>query len=154
LRGIAAGGEPAHENEDAAGRGGSPAHDVSNPLGVGRHLGSQPREDLDDDHAGAAARAWGGQRARRVRRGVRRLLRLDGRRVGGEQPAGFCDVPGAVGVGEEPVMADAVSVSRNTYVIDIAISFSTLSKRRLGRNALLSMKYLHCKVGLAEVGSG
>jgi hypothetical protein len=43
MMGLAAGGEPARQNGDAAGRGGSPAHDVSTLPGVGRHLGSRPR---------------------------------------------------------------------------------------------------------------
>jgi hypothetical protein len=40
---ITAGVEPAHRNEQAATRPRSLAHDVSILLGVGRHLGSQPR---------------------------------------------------------------------------------------------------------------
>jgi hypothetical protein len=44
-----------------------------------------------------------------VRCGIRLLLRVGGRRVGAEQRAGFCDVVSAVGVGEEPVVADCRS---------------------------------------------
>jgi hypothetical protein len=36
-----------------------PVHDVSILLGVGRHLGSQAREDLDHNHAGAPYTARG-----------------------------------------------------------------------------------------------
>jgi hypothetical protein len=54
---IAAGVVPAHRNSKFATLTGGLAHDVSNLLGVGRDLGSQPREDLDHDHAGAAVRA-------------------------------------------------------------------------------------------------
>jgi hypothetical protein len=42
-REIAAGVEPAHRNGKAATSTGGLAHDVSILLGVGRHLGSQPR---------------------------------------------------------------------------------------------------------------
>ena len=58
-RGIAAGVEPAQRNGKAAALAGGLAHDVSI-----RAWGRPPprlaaaREDLDDDHAGAAARAW------------------------------------------------------------------------------------------------
>ena len=40
---IAAGVEPVHRNEKMAKLTGGLAHDVSTLLGVGRHLGSQPR---------------------------------------------------------------------------------------------------------------
>ena len=63
---------------------------------------------LDDDHAGAGSAGMGGQHARCVRCDIRLLLWVGGRRVGAEQCAGCCDVVGAVGVGEEPVVADAV----------------------------------------------
>ena len=65
-------------------------------------------EHLDDDHAGAAARAWAGRHARNILGDIRLLLRVGGRRVGAEQCAGSRDVVGAVGVGEEPKVADAV----------------------------------------------
>jgi hypothetical protein len=42
-RKIAAGGPPAHRNGKSATLTRDLAHDVSNLLGVGRHLGSQPR---------------------------------------------------------------------------------------------------------------
>jgi hypothetical protein len=42
-REIAAGAEPAHRNGKAATSTGGLAHDVSILIGVGRHLGSQPR---------------------------------------------------------------------------------------------------------------
>ena len=67
------------------------------------------REHLDHDHAGAATRAWARQHAWRIRRDIPLLLWVGGRRVGAEQSAGFCDVVGAVGVGEEPIMADAMA---------------------------------------------
>ena len=79
------------------------AHDVSLAVGVRPPAWlAAAREDLDDDHAGAAARAWAGSHARRVQRDIRLLLRVGGRWVGAEQRTGFCDVPGAAGVGEEP----------------------------------------------------
>ena len=63
---------------------------------------------LDHNHAGAAVRAWAGQHTRRVRCDIRLLSRLDSRRVGAEQCAGRCDALGAVGAGQEPVVADAM----------------------------------------------
>ena len=65
------------------------------------------REDLDDDHAAAAARAGTWQQARLVRRGGLVVLRLDARRHT-EQLAGAGDVGGAVAVGEQAVVTDAV----------------------------------------------
>jgi hypothetical protein len=40
---------------------------------------------------------------------IRLVLWVGGRRVGAEQCAGCCDVLGAIGAGEEPVVADAVT---------------------------------------------
>src|SRR5271166_3175067 len=65
-------------------------------------------EHLDHDHAGAATRAWAGRQAWRIRRDIRLLLWVGGRLGGIEECAGRRDVVGAVGVGEEPVVADAV----------------------------------------------
>src|SRR5258707_15768967 len=65
-------------------------------------------EHLDHDHAAAAARAWARQHTWRVRGDIRLLLRVAGRRSDVEECAGCRDVLGAVGVGEEPVVADAV----------------------------------------------
>src|SRR6516162_2529503 len=65
------------------------------------------REGLDHDHAGAAA--WA--RARQHTEGVRRdiwLLWWVSRRDDMEQCAGCRDVLSAVGVGKEPIVADAV----------------------------------------------
>ena len=68
-------------------------------------------EHLDHDHAGAATRAWAGRQAWRIRRDIRLLLWVGGRLGGIEERAGRRDVVGAVGVGEEPVVADAVEAS-------------------------------------------
>src|SRR5436190_24219422 len=107
---IAAGVEPAHRNGKGATLTEGLAHDESILIGVGRHLGSQfAREDLDDDHASATERARAGQHTWRIRRDVRLLLRVDGRRGDIEESTGRCDVLGAVGGGKEPVVADAVS---------------------------------------------
>jgi hypothetical protein len=103
-RAIAASVGPAQRNGKAAALTGGLAHDVSNLLGVGRRLGSPALEHLDDDHAGAATRAWAMQHPQCVRCDIWLLLRVGGRRVGAEQCAGCCDVLGAVGVGEEPIV--------------------------------------------------
>ncbi len=66
------------------------------------------REGLDHDHAAAAARARARQHTWRVRGDIRLLLRVGGRRSDVEECAGCRDVLGAVGVGKEPVVADAV----------------------------------------------
>jgi hypothetical protein len=66
-------------------------------------------ECLDHDHGGAATRAWAGQHAWRLWRDIRLLLWIGGRRGDIEECAGRRDVLGAVGVGKEPAMADAVS---------------------------------------------
>ena len=66
------------------------------------------REHLDHDHAGAAARAWTRQHTRRIRRNIWRLLRVSGRRGDIEECACHRDVLGSLGVGKEPVVADAV----------------------------------------------
>ena len=50
----------------------------------------------------AATRAWAGQHAWCIRRDIRLLMWVGGRRVGAEQCAGRRDALGAVGVGEEP----------------------------------------------------
>ena len=66
------------------------------------------REHLDHDHAGAAAWAWTRQHARRIRRNIWRLLRVSGRRGDIEECACRRDVLGSLGVGKEPVVADAM----------------------------------------------
>lgn len=83
-RGIVAGAEPAHRSRKVAAVTGGLAHDVSILPGVGRHLGSQPRANTSVTI----------MRARR--------------RDDVEECAGDRDVLGAVGVGKEPVVADAV----------------------------------------------
>ena len=75
-----------------------------------------PCEGLDDDHAAAAAAAWTWQDAGfvggcgRGRLGPFRAGRhgeeLAGRH--GEELARLCDVGGAIAIGEQSVMADAV----------------------------------------------
>jgi hypothetical protein len=66
------------------------------------------REDLDDDHTSATARARARQHTWRIRRDIRLLLRFDDRRGDIEECAGRGDVLGAVGGGKEPVVADTV----------------------------------------------
>jgi hypothetical protein len=51
------------------------------------------------------------------------MLRLGGRRLGAEQRAGFCDVCGAAGVGEEPIVADAVTAAINGQSLLISIRY-------------------------------
>ena len=67
-----------------------------------------PCEGLDDDHADATAATGTRQHAGSVGRGG--LERLGLFRAGRycKQLARPCDVGGAIGVGEQPVMADAV----------------------------------------------
>src|SRR6516164_7576122 len=65
------------------------------------------REGLDHDHAGAAAWARARQHTEGVRRDIR-LLWWVSRRDDMEQCAGCRDVLRAVGVGKEPIVADAV----------------------------------------------
>ena len=77
--------------------------------GIGRHLGSQPRANTSitimrppQRETRARQHTW------RVRGDIRLLLRVGGRRSDVEECAGGRDVPGAVGVGKQPVVADAV----------------------------------------------
>jgi hypothetical protein len=79
-----------------------------NPFGVSRQLGSQPREDLNHNHAVATARTPTRQHTWRVRREIRLLLLVDCRRCDLEQCADHCDVFVAVGAGQEPVVTDEV----------------------------------------------
>src|SRR4029079_14245724 len=69
-------------------------------------------EHLDDDHATAAARARAGQHARLVRAGGFLLVWLAEARSSAEQLASTCDALGAIGVGEEPIVADTVEALR------------------------------------------
>ncbi len=73
-----------------------------------------PREDLDDDHAVAAAGAWAREHAWRNGQDIRLLLRIGGRLVGAEQRAGGRDGLGAVGVGEERSRVPGFSVRATT----------------------------------------
>jgi len=101
-REIAAGVGPAHRNGEVATLKGGLAHDVSTLLGIGRHLGSQPRANTSHDHAAATARAWARQHTWRV---VAISGCSCGSPAGGatlRSGAGFRDVLGAVGVGKEP----------------------------------------------------
>ena len=63
---------------------------------------SDTTEDLDDDHAAAAAWAWRPWIGRRG--GFSRLARC----WGGEQVPGACDIGLATGAGEQAVVPDAV----------------------------------------------
>ena len=87
-------------------------HDVSLAVGVGRHLGSRPPKTSMTIMRAPQCRH--GLRSARGASGcdIRLLLRVGGRRVSAEQCANCCDVLGAVGVGEEPVVADAVEAPR------------------------------------------
>ena len=69
------------------------------------------REGLDDDHAAAAARAWARQHAGLVGRGFGRFgfVRMSRH---GEQLARVRNVFGAVAVGEQPIVSDAVEALR------------------------------------------
>ena len=66
------------------------------------------REHLDDDHASAAARTGARLHARLVRWSGLLLLGLDDAGHGTEQLAGAGDVGGAVAVGEEAIVPNAV----------------------------------------------
>ena len=72
---------------------------------VGRALAAG-LEGLDDDHAAAAAGAWLGERLRRRRIGLGRLLGLG--RGQAQQLARPRDGLGAIAAGEQAVVADAV----------------------------------------------
>ena len=67
-----------------------------------------PCKGLDDDHAAAAAPARTGQHAGSVGRGGLEPLGLFRAGRYGKQLARPCDVGGAIAVGEQSVMADAV----------------------------------------------
>src|SRR5712691_5218914 len=68
------------------------------------------REGLDDDHAGAAARAWTGQHARFVGGSGRLWFFWAGRH--GEQLARVGNVYRAGAVGEQPIVPDAMEALR------------------------------------------
>ena len=95
-------------NGKAATLAGGVAHDVSILLGVGRHLGSQPHANTSITIMRAHSAGMG--RAVHVGRPARHLAAFAGRRQAGrhQQCAGRRDTLGAVGVGKEPVVADAV----------------------------------------------
>src|ERR1700757_4452725 len=88
----------------------SGSHDVSILIDVG--AGDWPisrlaaaRENLDDDHASAAARAGARLHAWLVRCGSLLLLRLNDAGHSTEQLAGAGDVGGTIAVGEEGILA-------------------------------------------------
>ena len=104
--------EPVQWKGKAAVLGGGLAHDVS----IRAWRRPPPRLAAACEASMTTMRApqrGHGQGATRGASGavIRLLLRVGGRRVGAEQCAGYCDVRGAVGVGEEPVVADAVEAS-------------------------------------------
>src|SRR5947209_19806909 len=66
------------------------------------------REDLDDDHASAAARAGARLHAWLVRCGSLLLLRRNDAGHSTEQLAGAGDVGGTIAVGKEAIVADPV----------------------------------------------
>jgi hypothetical protein len=68
-------------------------------------------EDLDDDHAAAAARAWLRQYARFVDRCFGRVGLFWARRHS-EQLASVGHVRGSVGAGEQPIVSDAMEAFR------------------------------------------
>ena len=65
------------------------------------------REDLDDEHTGAAARAWARVDALGILGGAFRLW-LDGGSWHCEQLSGLGDGAGALAIGEQSVVTDAV----------------------------------------------
>src|SRR5947209_9452231 len=69
-----------------------------------------PLEELDDDHATAAAGTWRATLGCGAvcLSGVVRCRRLCRRLRCGDQLAGSCDIGFAAGAGEQPIMADAV----------------------------------------------
>src|SRR5262245_33142806 len=69
-------------------------------------------ENLDDDHAAAAAGARAGQDARLVRGSGLLLLLVNDGRGSTEQLACTCDVGGAVAAGKQAIVADAVEAFR------------------------------------------
>jgi hypothetical protein len=79
--------------------------------GVGRCLGSDLRESLDDDCAAAAARAWLREHAGLFERGFGRLSLFWARRRG-EQFARVRNVFGSVAVGEQPIVSDTMEALR------------------------------------------
>ena len=65
-------------------------------------------EDLDDDHPPAAAWTGAGQHAGLVQRSGVLLLKLSDAPRSTEQLASTCDVGGAVAIGKQAVVTDAV----------------------------------------------
>src|SRR5713226_703768 len=90
-REIAAGVGPAHRNGEVATLKGGLAHDVSTLLGIGRHLGSQPRANTSITIMRPPQRGHGQGSTWRVRGDIRLLLRVAGRRSDVEECAGFRD---------------------------------------------------------------
>jgi len=72
------------------------------------------REGLDDEHAPTAAGAWTRQHVWLVGCCTLGRIRLFGAGRHGEQLARLGDVGGAVAVGEQPEVADAVSAKRRS----------------------------------------
>src|SRR5271166_4103930 len=107
-REIAAGVEPTQWNGKAAALGGGLAHDVSNLPGVGRHLGSQPAANTSITIMRPPQRGHGQGSTRGASGAISGCW--CGSAAGGatSRNARGGDVLGAVGVGEEPVVADAV----------------------------------------------
>jgi len=101
-REIAAGVGPAHRNGEVATLKGGLAHDVSTLLGIGRHLGSQPRANTSITIMRPPQRGHGQGSTRGVSVAISGCSAVAGRRSDVEECAGFRDVLGAVGVGKEP----------------------------------------------------
>ena len=80
------------------------------------------REGLDDDHAATTAGAWLWQHAGFVGCcGLGYLWLLQASRHG-EQLAGACDIGGAVAIGEQSVVSDAVEAVRQDVDRSPAVS--------------------------------
>ena len=106
---ITAGVEPAHRNGEVAMLTVGLSHDVSTMLGIGHHLGSQPRAKASITIMRAPQRGHGQGSTRRASGVISGCSCGSAGRDDMEQCAGGRDVLSAVGVGKEPIVADAVS---------------------------------------------
>jgi hypothetical protein len=107
-REITAGIEPARRNGKVATLAVGLGHDVSTVLGIGRQGGSQPRAKISITIMRAPQRGHGQGSTRRASGVISGCFLWVGRRDDMEQCAGCRDVLSAVGVGQEPIVADAM----------------------------------------------
>ena len=95
-----------------SGRAGTTDFETSVFLGYFKDMPDHRQPGLRDVIRPSWAVPNGGDEAWCIRRGIRLLLWVGGRRGDIAECAGRRDVLGAVGVGKEPVVADAVEAAR------------------------------------------